>query len=234
MKAIRSWSLLAIAVCAVVLSASGMNQASAAPTIGGGDCWRSTTPEWCWYQHVDGQSDLYYNVDRFSAAGRPNWQSAFITALQNWNVANGPQSFSTAGRPGARPIYYEIAYDAQLGAGVLGLTTLCDTSGVCHSDNSAGYVVDHAYVRINVSAGEAPDNSGPLTVNVFAHESGHTVGNFHSSDSRDLMWPYANTTVLAPRDANDIGALPPCNGSLGSTNSNNNRAGTRCVSHWSS
>lgn len=210
--------------------------ASAAPTWGGGDCWRTGVPLWCWLQHVDGQQDLYYNVDEFSAAGRPNWHSAFITALQHWNTANGPQSFSTAARSGARPIYYELAFDAQLGTGTLGQTWVCDTAGTCHtylSDN--GFWVDHAYVRLNASSDGVPDNSGSLTVTTFGHETGHAVGEAHSTDDRDIMSTNAATTLVqGPTDAGDIGALPPCNGSLGSTNSNNQRAGTRCVSRWTS
>jgi hypothetical protein len=228
-----------LALGATALSALFATQtmpAQAAPTWGGGDCWRGATPTHCWVNWAGrNQKVLFYNVDNFSAAGRPNWHSAFITALQNWNLANGPQSLSTAGRTGANTAYYDFAFDGQydLAPGVLGVTIICDFNNFC-TDNLSQPLqgINRGYVRGNASGDGTPDNSGSLTVEMFAHETGHILGNAHTSTrSGDLMYSYVNG-VTSPTDTGDIGAKPACSGSFASTNSNNERAGDRCVFGW--
>ena len=208
--------------------------ASAGPTFGGGDCWRGTTPYTCYVQFTaSGQPMLYTAVDKFSAQGRPNWHNAFIAALQNWNIALGPQSMSTAGRTGAARVDADATFDSvdpNL-RDTYGITYIFDWQGRRIFTSANPVTAEAAVVRMNI--GTLPDNSGQLVTSIFAHELGHVTLQGHTDDARDLMYTYIGSTqVTVPRDAADIGAIPPCNGSLGSTNTGNNRAGTRCIYGW--
>lgn len=233
-KALRLVAVLGLLLCSTVFLSAA--PAQAAPPYGGGDCWRGSTPLTCYQNHAGlNQTAIYFYVnDVFSSQGRPNWHPALIAAMQSWNTANGPQSLSTAARAGAKTIVADATYssvDTNL-AGAYGFTYVHDyTTNTYVTDLNAPVYADRAIVRMNIS--ELPDDSGRLVQAVFAHELGHAMLQGHTNDARDLMYTYiCCTSVLGPRDASDIGALPPCSGSLGSTNSNNDRAGTRCIYRW--
>jgi hypothetical protein len=129
-------------------------------------------------------------------------------------------------------MYYDFAFDGQydLGPGIYAVTIICDTTNYCTDNGNQPLAsVNKAYIRANASSDGLPDAAGPLQVAVFAHETGHALGEVHTTRLTDLMYAYVDTTPTSPVDAGDIGAKPGCSGSLGSTNSNNERAGVRCV-----
>lgn len=236
-RRLRSVLVATGAACVVISTMLSVAPAAhAAPTIGGGDCWRSTTERSCWAHWSDGQPILFTAYEDFPS--QPGWHTSFIYALQNWNTAAGPQSLSTAYRANSGSIRYSARVTGQNGltSQAYGITWNCSSVGsYCSSTTTENLLVGSANIYINSST--LAGVSRPLQTAVFAHETGHALLLAHTySRSGDLMFPaiYDPPVTDHPIENGDIGALPPCNGSLGSTNSNNDRAGTRCVYHWPS
>src|SRR3954449_5466728 len=82
------------------------NMASAAPSLGNGDCWRQGTPFWCRGSYNGGSTLYFYAINHFSD-NRPNWVSSFTTSNSRWNNAAGPQVFSTSRHTVDTWVYYE-------------------------------------------------------------------------------------------------------------------------------
>jgi hypothetical protein len=202
--------------------------AHAAPTIVGGDCWRSGTPLWCRGTWSPGGYLRIYAIDHFSDA-RPAWRTAFTTSNQRWTAAAGPQTIQTYRRDHDSWVFYEdssTGFDG-LTARARAITWSCDYASYC-SRYFEPMMVKFSSIKLNKNL--IANDSGTATLNTFLHETGHTLGLAHHPSSTDLMYNAANA-VTAPT-ADNAGAQPPCTGSSTTSNASNRHAGVRCVYDW--
>jgi hypothetical protein len=207
----RLLALIVVLLCLLSQQSVGL----AGDTIGpGGDCWRAGTPVNC---RVGWQgTNSFFVVSLVDEMNNATYHSLADTARNNWSNASGPQQFQWVASP-IHPTWVRLRVNVGYYC-ACATTNNFNSSGTDISD-SGGFI---NYSLIQISPAYANPADANLGINAFGHELGHTLGlAHHPNEMRGLMWPYNNSTYLAPTEF-DIGLNPPCGLSI-------SYLGVRCI-----
>ncbi len=216
-----------------VLSLAVAPSASATPTVGHGDCWRSSAPESCPNAYHLGQY-LHVSVQNQVGASLASVATAISFSNPRWSAVSGSQYLNASTTPTPYTVIYTADQypDAAYGItspGVYAITWYIKTDGSASTDLNTTGVIDHVRIFVNNYA-VAHLNQTQQDV-VLMHEMGHALGLQHSSSSSDLLTSGLVGNGNPYISANDVGASPACSGSP--TNGASETAGVRCVYDWS-
>jgi hypothetical protein len=198
-------TLLGFAQFLIFLTVLGSRQpeAEAGHTLGGGDCWQSSTPLQC-RTNWEGPGKIL-KLRIIDQMGNSGLTTRNQTAYTNWNNNNnGPQDFSTTVRTNDSHIYMKI--DNGLGA-PNGYEWEC-ISSACPAPAPTNTLWSEIYVpEGNLTCGICGD--GTVAIAIFAHELGHALGLEHHESSDALM---QSMSFRQGPTSVDIGLDPPCSG----------------------
>ena len=217
---------LVLVVTATLLVSVQPYSASAAPSIGNGDCWRANSPLWCWQEYLNLPGvPLHVLVTDGISSFNSSWHGFLSTGMSTWNHAAGPQALSYNHTQNEVSVKY---LNSQTGSNGLGsndeaITWACFGNGSCSDSLGAVGAVDHTNIFVNDLV--LPGETGAMLTHVFMHEMGHALGLAHSLNPADLMFQNDNSVTYV--GTYDIGVNPPCSQTPPYTS--NEQAGTRCI-----
>jgi hypothetical protein len=198
------------------------------PTMGGvnggavgGDCWQSTTPTTCTWNHLTQKGAVYIRLvpnTSFTNSGSL-YVNAATSAAAEWTTNGGP-AFVQYNSPHNNDVWTYLNSWAQGTALPFGTTYICDynyrascTPNVATGDNPID--IYYSNVWMNVRAAGMPLNQAQLTW-VLAHEVGHSMGLAHNTADTYSVMHQSNSPLTLTPDSSDIGHYPGCvNGGAG-------------------